>query len=274
MNISDEAANAREAARQDSGKFGTQDKAVSQAAFPGANDNVLRATSEDELVGAIPLLLGFMPRDSVVVIAMDGKRIVAGSRFDLPDAWRLAHATADAYERNNVNDVLVVSFGDESGQATSETMYVLEGRGFNVARMIVRPNTVSDEMLEVAVEHGASLSDRATLAKGFEPAGTVGPQMSVKLRDQAISELTTENAFEKAEMWRQQAVETSDPHAFSVAAMGYLLRGDGARANLACDAALKLDPEHTLSQLLERVNAAGLPPAKVSELVDAMRDSS
>ncbi|MFD0787811.1 DUF4192 family protein, partial [Micromonospora azadirachtae] len=45
----------------------------------------LAVRSPADLLAAVPYLLGFHPADSVVVVAMRGRRVVFAARADLPD---------------------------------------------------------------------------------------------------------------------------------------------------------------------------------------------
>ena len=55
-------------------------------------ERVTVATTTD-LIEVIPMLLGFHPQESLVVIAVDGSQVVVTARADLPDAQGCLHAS-------------------------------------------------------------------------------------------------------------------------------------------------------------------------------------
>lgn len=81
----------------------------------------LALSSIEDLLGAVPYLLGFQPTDSLVVIAIAGKRIVTAVRGDLPAsdapadlARSLATFTADRILTGGVDAVCVLGYGPAS----------------------------------------------------------------------------------------------------------------------------------------------------------------
>ena len=80
---------------------------------------VHRLSGPDELLQAVPYLLGFHPADSLVVIGLDRGRLVVTARLDLADARHdgtLAH-TLDAIRRGGATALVAVVYGPEGAPA-------------------------------------------------------------------------------------------------------------------------------------------------------------
>lgn len=77
---------------------------------------VLRSNAD--LLAAIPFLLGFNPTNSLVLLAMRGRRLEFTARVDLPPAERLPAAAADAVDRlayraaTEATSAILVGFGE------------------------------------------------------------------------------------------------------------------------------------------------------------------
>lgn len=76
----------------------------------------LTVRSPADLIAAVPYLLGFHPADSVVVVAMRGRRIVFAARADLPgpgdDPLDPAAHLAGVIARQGVESATVLGYGD------------------------------------------------------------------------------------------------------------------------------------------------------------------
>lgn len=80
---------------------------------PSTDPRIVRMRSPGEIVSAAPILLGFTPTDSLVVICLRDKRIVLTCRLDLADALEdeaIASITAAA-QRNGATGVLLIAYG-------------------------------------------------------------------------------------------------------------------------------------------------------------------
>lgn len=74
----------------------------------------LAVRSPADLIAAVPYLLGFHPADSVVVVAMRGRRIVFAARADLPDAGDPtlpARHLAGVIDRQGPEAATVIGYG-------------------------------------------------------------------------------------------------------------------------------------------------------------------
>jgi len=86
----------------------------------------------------------------------------------------------------------------------------------------------------------------------------------IPVRDAIWSTITRETAESDAEVWRAVAIKTAGTAAagpYALAAFGYWLAGDGARAAMATEQALKADPDHSMASLVNTVLAAAINPA-------------
>ncbi|MER7267278.1 DUF4192 domain-containing protein [Micromonospora carbonacea] len=79
----------------------------------------LTVRSPADLIAAVPYLLGFHPADSVVVVALQGRRIVFAARADLPgpgdDPLDPAVHLAGVIARQGAESATVLGYGDASG---------------------------------------------------------------------------------------------------------------------------------------------------------------
>ncbi|MCI4063343.1 DUF4192 domain-containing protein [Micromonospora sp. R77] len=75
----------------------------------------LAVRSPADLIAAVPYLLGFHPTDSVVVVAMRGRRVVFAARADLPpptaEPQQAARHLADVIARQHAAAATVVGYG-------------------------------------------------------------------------------------------------------------------------------------------------------------------
>jgi len=83
-------------------------------------------------------------------------------------------------------------------------------------------------------------------------------------RDAIWSTITRETAESDAEVWRAVAIKTAGTAAagpYALAAFGYWLAGDGARAAMAVDQAMNANPRHSMGDLVRTVVSLGLAPS-------------
>lgn len=100
----------------------TDDRAAS-AGMTSTDRPVLTVRSTGDLIAAVPYLLGFHPTDSIVVVAMRGRRVVFTARADLPGASSppggapssaatdVAEYLVSVVERQGVQAVTIVGYG-------------------------------------------------------------------------------------------------------------------------------------------------------------------
>ena len=85
-----------------------------------ANAPVAKLTSPGDVVSMIPYVLGFMPEQSIVLVALEGpkKRFGPVMRLDLADAPREAAEQVDylvaLVEAHRFRDVIVVAYSDDA----------------------------------------------------------------------------------------------------------------------------------------------------------------
>src|SRR4051812_38127714 len=75
----------------------------------------LAVRSPADLIAAVPYLLGFHPADSVVVVALRGRRVVFAARGDLPepgsDPRPAARHLAQVIARQDAEAATVIGYG-------------------------------------------------------------------------------------------------------------------------------------------------------------------
>jgi hypothetical protein len=83
------------------------------------SEHILKVRSPAELITAVPYLLGFHPADSVVVVAMDGRKVIFAARDDLPapdasaeDARADAGHLAAVVARQAVDRARIIGYGE------------------------------------------------------------------------------------------------------------------------------------------------------------------
>ncbi|MEU2610753.1 DUF4192 domain-containing protein [Micromonospora sp. NPDC007271] len=158
----------------------------------------LAVRSPGDLVAAVPYLLGFHPTDSVVVVALRGRRVVFAARGDLPepgtDPRPAAQHLAQVVARQGTESATVIGYGpaarvtgavdaigealDASGLLVLDALRVTDGRWWSY--LCTEPeccppdgtpyDPASSEVSAAAVFAGqVALPDRAALTAQVSP---------------------------------------------------------------------------------------------------------
>ncbi|MET8910295.1 DUF4192 domain-containing protein [Micromonospora sp. NPDC004551] len=160
----------------------------------------LAVRSPGDLVAAVPYLLGFHPADSVVVVAMRGRRVVFAARGDLPepgsDPRPAARHLAEVVARQGTDAATVVGYGpadrvtgaveavgealDRAGLLVLDALRVTDGRWWSYLCAEpaccppegTRYDPAASRVSAAAVFAGqVALPDRAALAAQVAPVG-------------------------------------------------------------------------------------------------------
>ncbi|TYB36818.1 DUF4192 domain-containing protein [Micromonospora sp. AP08] len=160
----------------------------------------LAVRSPADLVAAVPYLLGFHPADSVVVVAVRGRRVVFAARGDLPepgaDPRPAARHLAEVVARQGTDAATVIGYGpaarvtaavdavgealDRAGLLVLDALRVTDGRWWSYlcAEPACCPpegtpyDPAASEVSAAAVFAGqVALPDRAALAAQVSPLG-------------------------------------------------------------------------------------------------------
>ncbi|NES29775.1 DUF4192 family protein [Micromonospora terminaliae] len=160
----------------------------------------LAVRSPADLVAAVPYLLGFHPADSVVVVAMRGRRVVFAARGDLPepgsDPGPAARHLADVVARQRTDAATVLGYGpaarvtgtveavgealDRAGLLVLDALRVTDGRWWSYLCAEpaccppegTRYDPAASQVSAAAVFAGqVALPDRAALAAQVAPIG-------------------------------------------------------------------------------------------------------
>ncbi len=197
------------------------------AAVEPPDRSVLRVRDPGELVAAVPVLLGFHPRDSLVLVATggsSGRRLGLTVRVDLPppEAVRIdAEAVGDAAVQGLLLDAptgaVVIVVGGDSGadppcrELTDLVTRLLEGHGVDVQTVLwaestaagarwaclepcgctgTLPDPSSTPLAAAAVAGGQVVhADRAELARMVAPADAERVQRRETLLVRAVDEM-------------------------------------------------------------------------------------
>ncbi|MFC0029810.1 DUF4192 domain-containing protein [Micromonospora chaiyaphumensis] len=160
----------------------------------------LAVRSPADLVAAVPYLLGFHPADSVVVVAMRGRRVVFAARGDLPepgsDPGAAARHLAEVVARQGTDAATVLGYGpaarvtgtveavgdalDRAGLLVLDALRVTDGRWWSYLCAEpaccppegTRYDPAASQVSAAAVFAGqVALPDRAALAAQVGPIG-------------------------------------------------------------------------------------------------------
>src|SRR5918994_560365 len=216
---------------------------------------VTRLRNPGELLAALPYLIGFHPRDSLLFIAFggsSGRRIELTQRVDLPpadDAPAVCRALAANVVRVTPAGVAVVVVGGDP--------VVAGGVPFGGPPPANHLAGVAEEAL---VACGVTVQSRTWAAGTGAGAAwacydTCGCRGAVPDPDSTPFAAT--------------AVAPGLVAPAVLLAACALLRGDGALAGIALDRAEQAWPGHRLTRLLRAVWAAGIPPERVRECLSA-----
>ncbi|WP_431935221.1 DUF4192 domain-containing protein [Micromonospora sp. RP3T] len=219
----------------------------------------LSVRSPADLVAAVPYLLGFHPEDSVVVVAVRGRRVVFAARGDLPepggDPGPAARHLAQVVARQDADAATVIGFGpaarvtgvvdavgaalDDVGLIVLDALRVTDGRWWSYLCDEPTCCPVEGTPYDPAVSRVSAaavfagqvaLPDRAALAAQVSPFG--GPvrlamrQATVRAR-RRLAALTGE----PPDGHSPGGAESGDPSPGGADSGG--LRSDGTRAGVA-----------------------------------------
>jgi hypothetical protein len=114
--------------------------------------------------------------------------------------------------------------------------------------------------------------------RGGVPADEDAAALAVALHDVAVRDEVATWALERSdgllallEQVARRTAPPSDAPVCTLLAWVAYARGDGARANVALDRALRTDPEHSLALLLRRALDSGITPGEVRRTLVSTR---
>jgi hypothetical protein len=217
----------------------------------------------DALMAGVVTYLSEAP--VVLALRADDDHVWEHDRHGRPDYG------APVHDRHPVVSEAVV-------QAITEGQQIWSSREELAAMFVPAPvlQCVSDAAAFVATsgpEAGERLALSATAALEAAATGAIRDDQYrvlavaaqvIPVRDAIWSTITRETAESDAEVWRQVAIKTAGSAAagpYALAGFGYWLAGDGARALMATEQALKADPHHSMASLVNTVLAAAINPA-------------
>jgi len=131
-----------------------------------------------------------------------------------------------------------------------------------------RPDRAARDDIEAAIGAAAQLADGASLDDALL-ARLGGALRDVRVRDTLYALAVGESAGQAEDLWALLARTLPDPwrvEALSLLAFSAYARGDGPLAGVALDAALRGDPTHRMSGMLDTALQSGLRPEKIRGL--------
>ena len=215
------------------------------------------------LVDVLPLLFGFMPKDSLAMIEMKGPRMHFRARVDLgyPDATLQA---VEAMQAQEPEAVLLIAVGEPEAAAAALD-HALMLLGDVVIKMVAAPNqeVPSGEIMDYADELGKNevFQTREALEAAWTHIGGDIPEVTVEERDEMFASMLQAEKVD-AVMWQEQArrCEVPSAHLYVLAAVAHYLNGDGAKANMGIEKARAIEADHTMANLIAQVLLAGITP--------------
>jgi hypothetical protein len=212
---------------------------------------------------------------AAVVNRVSDVPIVLAVRADDENVWQYdRHGRPDygapVYERTQAVSVAVT-------QAVAEGQQVWSSREALAEMFTPAPVLAGISLAAVAVESAGTtavedLALAATAALETSGPGIVSDQDArtlaiaaqiIPVRDAIWSTITPGTAENDAEVWRKVAVKTASAAAagpYALAAFGYWLAGDGARAMMAVEQGARADSRHSMIDLVGTVVGLGIDP--------------
>lgn len=266
------------------------------------NPEVVRVSGRDGLLGVIPVLLGFHPQDSAVIVGMKNKRLGPTARIDLVSGWA-GPAIAALRAFAGCEAVIIVTYSDRAeAWDTVDVEAAAESLGIEVRDVIRTGNAAVpvNEHAQVAMAFASGMpapsATRDDLRAFVEHNGSPGAlaratagaymilMQSVPARD-AYLESNIGRAAEVLPgiLGHLRSVPDDVPGdptfraalangCAAAAALAYRT-GKGALAQVIIDRALRAEAGHNLSHLLLAAMAAGMPPELLDSLCRAGGDT-
>jgi len=249
---------------------------------------VARISTDEAMFSAVPVLLGFHPADSVVIVSLMNEQGRCGMtcRFDLSHFLADPRATmeqiADVMGRNGAMGCIVIFYGHEIDPRAEE---FLVAAGLTVNRVLATgndPHQVMPELQRQMAEKG-----RAVLSSREQLQNSVAHQRGVPMAELDVLHASLGTILERdyllckalphakellpAFIRACQATPDTHPQAVDLLAVTALLAhrdGDGALALVALDRAQAIQPHHRLAGLASYSLSVGLSPDDLDQLLD------
>jgi hypothetical protein len=179
------------------------------------SESTLTLHSSAELLSAVPYLLGFHPDDSLVVVALRGRRVILAARHDLPppeDRAELAVHLARVIARQGVTAATLIGYGTsaqldglmvlaaaalrDAGIRVLDAIRVGDGQFTSYlcddARCCPAPVPPRDSVVAAAATYAGqvALPDRAALVAQIAPVTGAGRERMVSATVRAQQRLT------------------------------------------------------------------------------------
>ncbi|MGJ3509431.1 DUF4192 domain-containing protein [Enemella sp. A6] len=165
----------------------------------------VRITSYPDFCRVIPLMLGFRPHDSLVLVVISDRTMAMAARFDLPHtgevAIEVARQCADLADRHDADEVVLIGYTDTPGDLWGLLDQVDTGLGEVPVHLLVTdhrhywqgPDDPGTALPENDVPGAGALAGRPILDSRDELADTVaGPN---RVTDEICSVMASTEQF-------------------------------------------------------------------------------
>lgn len=227
-----------------------------------------RVETDQDLIDALPLIMGFMPTDSLVMVCVNGVRFGMSARIDLGD-FDMLKAGVKACLAQNPDSITLLAVGEAEATAKAlKQAQALFGPLVYKTVSAENPEVPSAVAMDYAAKHDRSdaLRTRDQIEADWSFIGGDIPVMGEAERDELFAIMLKADKIEPS-MWQSMARRTVEPSAnvYMLAALAHFLCGDGANAGIGVQHAEKIEPNHTLARLIRAVLTSGISPEKFRE---------
>lgn len=241
---------------------------------------------QQELLQTIPGSLGFVPKDSIVVMGFSEEGLMLCTvRINILEANQLTDQVMRALSHNKVQSVAIAGIGDEEIDRDSAILTVEESAketGLTVGAtiyasnrdMAIPPASVFNHLMKTESLHHYGRG-REEIETMYMPVNNEPFHLSEDERDILIAQITKDNARTEAERWRVIAVNTSNVDAYTLAGIAHYVNGNGLEAGFAFEQATQLtgdNPNNKLPQLLSFALSRGVPPGEIESVIQTLKN--
>lgn len=249
----------------------------------------VRLNGRDDLLAAIPGVLGFHPQNSLVLICLGGDsgfRLGRVIRVDLDGAADTAWQLADLAAKHAARVVLAVYADSDAVYDIADLVTAVSSR-VEVLDVLEVSNDPQPEHLGLAAEYAAAgrttMRSRADVLASVQHRRGVASELaepflaritSLAARDRLLAELISDTASNLPLLIAAlQATPNTDLRLADLAAATAMVayrHGDGALAQVALDRVFAVTPVHQLASLLMQAISVGIEPAMLDEIVTGL----
>lgn len=222
-----------------------------------------KVSTGQDIIDMLPMLVGFMPTDSLVLCCLNGSRFGMTARVDSNDTMGIASAV-EAVLRKDPDGVIAVAVGSDEDNAQAVD-FVSPMLGDKLVKAFTGPNPVAPSAVAMGYAEKLGKNDsmlsRDQIEAEWDHVGGDMPDVTIAERDTFLRAMAESDKIVPS-MWLDMARRTAEPSAdmYTLAAVSFYLTGDGARAVMGLRKALQIDKNHRLAGLVSSALSAGMDP--------------